>query len=133
MHSPASTRPARPLLAGLTPRIQPNGTIALGADPVHGVVLTGATLAETSKLYRLISRLASMSAPVSAEALAAATDLPVTRVVELCDALDGAGLTTPHPIESIGLSAPSPLSIPVGMEMFIPKVAAAIDGDGSTP
>ena len=37
------------------------------------------------------------------------------------------------PIESIGLSAPSPLSIPVGMEMFIPKVAAAVDGDGSTP
>lgn len=37
------------------------------------------------------------------------------------------------PIESIGLSAPSPLSLPVAMEMFIPKVAAAIDGDGSTP
>ena len=37
------------------------------------------------------------------------------------------------PIESIGLSAPSPLSIPGGMEMFIPKVAAAVDGDGSTP
>ena len=37
------------------------------------------------------------------------------------------------PIESIGLSAPSPLSIPVAMEMFIPKVAAAVDGDGSTP
>lgn len=102
MHLPASTRPARPLLAGLTPRIQPDGTIALGADPVHGVVLTGASMAETSKLYRLISRLASMSAPVGAEDLAAATDLPVTRVVELCDALDGAGLTTPHPIEAVG-------------------------------
>lgn len=37
------------------------------------------------------------------------------------------------PIESIGLSAPSPLSLPGAMEMFIPKVAAAIDGDGSTP
>ncbi|PUA79855.1 iron-siderophore ABC transporter substrate-binding protein [Nocardioides currus] len=37
------------------------------------------------------------------------------------------------PIESIGLSAPSPLSLPVAMDMFIPKVAAAIDGDGSTP
>ncbi len=37
------------------------------------------------------------------------------------------------PIESIGLSAPSPLSIPVAMDMFIPKVAAAVDGDGSTP
>ena len=37
------------------------------------------------------------------------------------------------PVESIGLSAPSPLSLPVAMEMFIPKVAAAVDGDGSTP
>ncbi|MDR7253384.1 iron complex transport system substrate-binding protein [Nocardioides sp. BE266] len=37
------------------------------------------------------------------------------------------------PVESIGLSAPSPLSIPVAMDMFIPKVAAAVDGDGSTP
>ncbi len=35
--------------------------------------------------------------------------------------------------ESLGLSAPSPLSIPVGMERYIPKVAAAVDGDGSTP
>jgi iron complex transport system substrate-binding protein len=35
--------------------------------------------------------------------------------------------------ESLGLSAPSPLSIPVGMELYIPKVAAAVDGDGSTP
>ena len=35
--------------------------------------------------------------------------------------------------EAIGLSAPSPLSIPVGMERYIPKVAAAVDGDGSTP
>ncbi len=34
--------------------------------------------------------------------------------------------------EAIGLSAPSPLSIPVGMERYIPKVAAAVDGDGST-
>ena len=35
--------------------------------------------------------------------------------------------------EAIGLSAPSPLSIPGGMERYIPKVAAAVDGDGSTP
>ena len=35
--------------------------------------------------------------------------------------------------EAIGLSAPSPLSIPVGMERYIPKVAAAVDGNGSTP
>ena len=35
--------------------------------------------------------------------------------------------------EAIGLSAPSPLSIPVGMERYIPQVAAAVDGDGSTP
>lgn len=35
--------------------------------------------------------------------------------------------------EAIGLSAPSPLSIPIGMERYIPKVAAAVDGEGSTP
>lgn len=35
--------------------------------------------------------------------------------------------------ESLGLSAPSPLSLPVGMEKYIPRVAAAVDGDGSTP
>lgn len=35
--------------------------------------------------------------------------------------------------EAIGLSAPSPLSIPVAMERYIPKVAAAVDGDGSSP
>lgn len=35
--------------------------------------------------------------------------------------------------ESLGLSAPSPLSIPDAMERYIPQVAAAVDGDGSTP
>jgi iron complex transport system substrate-binding protein len=35
--------------------------------------------------------------------------------------------------EAIGLSAPSPLSIPVGMERYVPQVAAAVDGNGSTP
>lgn len=37
------------------------------------------------------------------------------------------------PLESIGLSAPSPLSLPSAMELYVPKVAAAVDGDGSTP
>ncbi|KAB7746208.1 hypothetical protein GA707_01400 [Nostocoides sp. F2B08] len=105
MHLPASVRPARPLLAGLTPRIQTDGTIALGTDPVHGVVLTGADVAETAKLFRLITRLATLSGPTPAAALAVAADLPVDRVVELCDALDGAGLTTHHPLESIGVEA----------------------------
>jgi iron complex transport system substrate-binding protein len=35
--------------------------------------------------------------------------------------------------EAVGLSAPSPLSIPGAMERYIPKVAAALEGDGSTP
>ena len=105
MHLPAATRPARPLLAGLTPRILTDWTIALGADPVHGVVLTGASLAETSKLFRLITRLSALSGPVPSEDLAAAVGLPVSRVAELCDALDSAGLTTHHPVESVGVDA----------------------------
>lgn len=35
--------------------------------------------------------------------------------------------------EALGLSAPSPLSIPDGMARYIPKVAAAVDAHGSTP
>lgn len=35
--------------------------------------------------------------------------------------------------EAVGFSAPSPLSIPGALERYIPKVAAAVDGDGSTP
>lgn len=35
--------------------------------------------------------------------------------------------------EAVGFSAPSPLSLPTALERYIPKVAAAIDGDGSTP
>lgn len=34
--------------------------------------------------------------------------------------------------EALGLSAPSPLSIPDGMKRYIPGVAAAVDGDGSS-
>jgi iron complex transport system substrate-binding protein len=35
--------------------------------------------------------------------------------------------------EAVGFSAPSPLSLPTALERYIPKVAAAVDGDGSTP
>ena len=35
--------------------------------------------------------------------------------------------------EAVGFSAPSPLSLPSALERYVPKVAAAIDGDGSTP
>ncbi|SEB82591.1 iron complex transport system substrate-binding protein [Nocardioides exalbidus] len=35
--------------------------------------------------------------------------------------------------EAVGFSAPSPLSIPDALDRYIPKVAAAVDGDGSTP
>ncbi|MGA8048339.1 MAG: hypothetical protein WCA30_18960 [Dermatophilaceae bacterium] len=105
MHLPRSIRHARPLLAGLTPRILADGTIALGGDPVHGVVLTGATLAETSRLFRLLTRLASLSGPMPSEELAVATGLPVERVVELCEALDRAGLTTHHPLQFAGAEA----------------------------
>lgn len=35
--------------------------------------------------------------------------------------------------EAVGFSAPSPLSLPTALERYIPQVAAAVDGDGSTP
>jgi iron complex transport system substrate-binding protein len=35
--------------------------------------------------------------------------------------------------EAVGFSAPSPLSLPSALERYVPKVAAAIDGEGSTP
>ncbi|NYE36578.1 iron complex transport system substrate-binding protein [Nocardioides cavernae] len=35
--------------------------------------------------------------------------------------------------EAVGFSAPSPLSLPSALERYVPKVAAAVDGDGSTP
>lgn len=35
--------------------------------------------------------------------------------------------------EAVGFSAPSPLSLPSALERYVPQVAAAIDGDGSTP
>lgn len=95
-------RLARPLLTGLTPRLLADGTIALGADPVHGVVLSGATLGETSRLFRLLTRLADLSGPVCADDLAAASGLPAGRVQELCLALEQAGLTMHHPFEPGG-------------------------------
>lgn len=102
MPLPRSIRHARPLLAGLTPRILADGTIALGADPVHGVLLTGATRTETSRLFRLLTRLTSLSGPMPSEDLAVSIGLPLERVIELCDALDRAGLTTHHPLELAG-------------------------------
>lgn len=35
--------------------------------------------------------------------------------------------------DALGLSSPSPLSLPYAMDHYIPEVAAAVDGDGSTP
>jgi hypothetical protein len=130
MHPVPATRLARPLLTGLSPRVLADGTIALGADPVHGVVVTGASLAETSRLVRLLTRLAGLSGPAILEDLATTTGLPVGRVEELCRALDHAGLTMGHPFEPGGadqaawsvarrhsggessLSGPAPLPVP---------------------
>ena len=35
--------------------------------------------------------------------------------------------------DALGMSSPSPLSIPYAMDEFIPQVAAAVDGHGLTP
>lgn len=83
----------RPLRAGMFPRLRADGTIQLGSDPVHGVVVTGLAEHEREPTCRVLRILAGATAPVAAEALAAATGLPATRVSEMLHALDDAGLT----------------------------------------
>ena len=141
----APGRLAHPLLAGLLPRMQADGSIAIGSDPVHGALLIGATMEETSRLFHLIVRLARLSGPVRADDLAAAADLPVHRVEELCDALEQAGLTRHQPLEvgdpdltawsvarrhaggETSLTGPSPL--PLGRRRSSARVV--VDGSGS--
>ena len=93
MHLTPADRHVHPLLPGLNPRRLADGTIALGTDPVHGAVLTGATMDEAGRILALIVRLAELSGPASPSALAAAVGLPVDRVEELCRELDRTGLT----------------------------------------
>lgn len=82
-----------PLRAGLLPRLRADGTIQLGLDPVHGVVITGLADHERERMCRVLQILAGASAPITADALAAATGLPASRVGEVLHALYDAGLT----------------------------------------
>ncbi|MCA1782368.1 MAG: hypothetical protein ABR500_11210 [Dermatophilaceae bacterium] len=88
---------AHPLHPGLSPQSRIDGTLQLGPDPIHGVVLTGLAQHEAGPASRLLALLAEASDPVRSEALAGATGLPQIRVVEIVHALEEAGLTRRHP------------------------------------
>lgn len=91
---------AHPLQPGLSPQVRADGTLQLGLDPVHGVVLTGLADHEAAPVSRMLGLLAGASDPVQPTTLAGATGLPEPRVIEIVRALDEAGLTRrdqPHP------------------------------------
>ena len=87
-----------PLHPGLTPRIRADGSVQLGRDPVHGVVLAGLAGHEAAAATRLLRVLAEASAPVSTRTLAGASGLPEERVRQIVRTLDEAGLTRPDQV-----------------------------------
>lgn len=84
---------AHPLHPGLGPQVRSDGTVQLGHDPVHGVVLTGLAEHEAAAAARLLGLLAGASAPVRSSTLADSAGLTEDRVLEIVRALDDAGLT----------------------------------------
>ena len=54
---------------------------------------------------------------------------PLTRQIPAI--ADNRWYATVEPTEAVGFSAPSPLSLPSALENYVPKVAAAVEGDGS--
>ena len=54
---------------------------------------------------------------------------PLTRQIPAI--ADGRWYASTDPTETVGFSAPSPLSLPPTLERYVPKVAAALEGDGS--
>lgn len=85
----------QPLHPGLRPVLRTDGTLQLGQDPVHGVLLTGLAVHETRAVSRLLGIVAGAAAPLRVEALARSTGLPVARVQQIADTLEQAGLTRP--------------------------------------
>lgn len=84
---------AHPLHTGLTPQVRADGTLQLGVDPVHGVVLAGLSADESAPVGRLLTLLTGASDPLPTSTLASLTGLTRHRVLEIIRALDDAGLT----------------------------------------
>lgn len=96
--APGTDLPAQPLHPSLGAQVRWDGSLQLGVDPVHGVVLTGLAEHEAGPVSRLVGLLCGATGPAPPAVLASAVGLPVARVVEAARALDEAGLTRPdHP------------------------------------
>ena len=84
---------ARPLHPGLSAQVRSDGSLQLGLDPVHGVVLTGLAEHERGPVGRLVALLCGATGPALPTVLARAVGLPAARVAEVARALEEAGLT----------------------------------------
>lgn len=90
---------AHPLHPGLQAQVRADGSLQLGLDPVHGVVLTGLTEHEVAPAARLVELLVAASDPVLPGVLAQAVGLPEGRVADIVRTLSLAGLTRAgHPL-----------------------------------
>jgi hypothetical protein len=98
---PAGPLLVRPLLPGVRPRRRADGAIQLGADPIHGVVLTGMSLRESVQVNRVLERLAVATGPIEATFLSHVSGLALSRVVEVAGLVADAGLV----VSSVSLAA----------------------------
>lgn len=81
-----------PLHPGLRPLVRADGSVQLGEDPVHGVVLTGLTRDETGPVTHLLRILTSAAVPLRVHTLSRACGVPERRVLEIAENLRHAGL-----------------------------------------
>lgn len=92
--STPADRVIQPLHPGLRPVVRTDGSVQLGQDPVHGVLLTGLAPDETGAVTRLLRLLAGAASPLRSRILARSCGIPERRVLEIAEMLDHAGLTS---------------------------------------
>ncbi|NLJ53606.1 MAG: hypothetical protein GX344_05670 [Intrasporangiaceae bacterium] len=126
MSSPPSAPPdagtlVPPVHPGLRPLLRSDGTLQLGHDPVHGLLLEGLHEEELGPASHLLRLLAGAAGPLPAGSLARATGLSTERVHEISAAVEGAGLTVSGPaaLPAGGLAAWSLARLRQGPEVSI--------------
>lgn len=82
-----------PVHPGLRPVLRRDGSLQLGVDPVHGLLLEGVADDELAAVSSLLRILAGAAGPLPSSSLARATGLSAERIREVSAAVTDAGLT----------------------------------------
>lgn len=117
-----------PVHPGLRPLLRPDGSLQLGHDPVHGLLLEGLGEAELVPASRLLRILAGAAGPLPVLSLARTTGLSTERVHEIAAAVDAAGLTVSGPaaLPAGGLAAWSLARLRQGPEASLSARATSL-------